>query len=90
MSLDMSEQSAPDQEGPESPASTPAPHTGHRLVDAALVDFGGLDQHPPADHHAALSQVQEVLASVLENRHSGAQTTIPGTPMPRPQWSGSQ
>lgn len=53
----------------------PAPQTGNHRVDVALAEFGDIHHHDAADHHARLSHVQEVLASVLENPN----------PMPRPQ-----
>lgn len=70
--------------GLETLASTPAPTTGHRLVDAALSEFGTLAEHPPAAHHAKIGAVAEVLAVVLENRLDGAQPRPPsGLPGPR-------
>ncbi|CAI9408105.1 hypothetical protein [Aestuariimicrobium sp. T2.26MG-19.2B] len=54
------------------------PQTGNRLIDAALAEFGSLDDHPPAEHHDRLAQVHEVLASVLEQSRGGAQAPIPG------------
>ena len=54
------------------------PVTGNRLIDAALAEFGSLDDHPPAEHHDQLAQVHEVLASVLDRSRGGAQTPIPG------------
>ena len=77
----MTIQSEDAADDPGTPAS-PAPTTGHRLVDAALTEYGQLSNHPPAEHHQRISQVSEVLASVLKNRHDSAQTSIPGT---RPQ-----
>ena len=61
--------------------STPTPTTGHPVVDAALNEFGTLGDHPPADRHARISAVVEVLASVLENRPDAAQPSArPGIP----------
>lgn len=61
----------------EQPLQAP-PVTGNRLIDAALAEFGSLDDHPAADHHDQLSQVHDVLASVLEQSRGGVQTPIPG------------
>lgn len=68
----------------EAPTPAPAPTTGHRLVDAALAEFGSITDHAPQDHHAGISAVAEVLASVLESRHDGSATRPqPGMPGPR-------
>lgn len=52
--------------------SAPPPTTGHPVVDAALAEFGALDDHAPADHHDRIARVGEVLASVLENREAAS------------------
>ncbi|WP_203566688.1 hypothetical protein [Aestuariimicrobium ganziense] len=70
-------------EASDSEQTSPPPTTGNRLVDAALAEFGDLSQHPPTEHHDRLSQVADVLSSVLENSRDGVQTPIPGLPPQR-------
>lgn len=68
----------------EAPAPTPAPHTGHPRVDAALREFGSLGDHPPAEQRARISAVVEALTSVLDDRADGsASRAQPGRPGPR-------
>lgn len=69
---------------PEQDVESPAPTTGHPVVDAALTEFGTVRDHPPTEQHARISAVVEVLASVLENRHDQTPTPPrPGLPGPR-------
>lgn len=59
------------------------PTTGNRVIDAALAEFGRLEDHDPADQHDKLAALHEVLAGVLESTRGGAvQTPIPGLNQP--------
>lgn len=54
------------------------PHTGNRLIDAALGDLAGLESAPVAEQLVRLGAAHEVLAMVLETSRDAVQTPIPG------------